>query len=81
MAQGKGHRLPAGGGGTTPVRRRLPAIFIGDDRTDEDAFDVVRDLGGGIVVGDPPPPDTRAVAWLRGPEEVAALLRELADAD
>lgn len=59
----------------------FPAIFIGDDRTDEDAFEVVRERGGGIVVGDPPPSDTRAVAWLRGPEEVAAFLRQLADAD
>lgn len=57
----------------------LPAIFIGDDRTDEDAFAVVRDLGGGIVVGDPPPDDTVAVAWVEGPEEVAHLIRELAD--
>lgn len=59
----------------------LPAIFIGDDRTDEDAFAVVRDLGGGIVVGDPPPAGTRAVAFVRSPDEVAVLVRELADAD
>jgi trehalose 6-phosphate phosphatase len=63
-----------------PGAPRLPAIFIGDDTTDEDAFAAVRDLGGGIVVGDPPPADTRAVAWLRDPSEVAELLRRLADA-
>jgi trehalose-phosphatase len=59
----------------------LPAIFIGDDRTDEDAFSVVRTLGGGIVVGDPVPDGTVAVAWLRGPGEVAELIEGLADAD
>ena len=58
----------------------VPAIFIGDDRTDEDAFAVVRGIGGGIVVGDPPPSDTSAIAWVRGPAEVADLVRELADA-
>ena len=63
-----------------PALSVLPAIFIGDDRTDEDAFAVVRDRGGGIVVGDPPA-DTRAVAWLRGPGEVAELIQALADAD
>lgn len=59
----------------------LPAIFVGDDRTDEDAFDVVRDRGGGIVVGARSPDETRAVAWVRGPREVGELIEGLADAD
>ncbi|CAN5645415.1 hypothetical protein BH23GEM10_BH23GEM10_06410 [soil metagenome] len=55
-----------------------PAVFIGDDRTDEDAF---RELGDGdwaIVVGDPPPPDTSARARLRDTDDVAGFLRSLA---
>jgi trehalose 6-phosphate phosphatase len=67
---------PTGGSATVA----LPAIFIGDDRTDEDAFEVVRSRGGGIVVGEVPA-DTRAVARVRSPEEVAELIRRLADAD
>jgi trehalose 6-phosphate phosphatase len=68
-----------GPGAQIPGAPRLPAIFIGDDTTDEDAFAVVKQLGGGIVVGDPPPAGTRALSWLRGPGEVAELIASLAD--
>lgn len=57
----------------------VPAVFIGDDRTDEDAFRVVREWGGGIIVGPGRPDGTAAVAWLESPERVATFLAALAD--
>jgi trehalose-phosphatase len=57
-----------------------PAVFIGDDRTDEDAFRALDGRGEGVIVGDPPPDDTVAHAYVRSPDEVAALLEMLADA-
>jgi trehalose 6-phosphate phosphatase len=56
----------------------VPALFIGDDATDEDAFEVLRDQRGGVVVGDPPPADTAAAAYLGSVAEVASLLEALA---
>jgi trehalose 6-phosphate phosphatase len=57
---------------------RAPAIFIGDDRTDEDAF---RELGStdcSIIVGDPPQHESIAQACLRSPDDVAKFLSRLA---
>jgi trehalose 6-phosphate phosphatase len=56
-----------------------PAIFIGDDRTDEDAFRALDGRGEGVIVGDPPPPRTLARSYVRSPAEVADLLEALAD--
>lgn len=58
-----------------------PILYLGDDRTDEDAFGVLasRGQGIGVVVADPPPGDTTAVALLKDPAEVAALLDRLAE--
>ncbi len=51
------------------------AVYLGDDLTDEDAFEAVRDLGFGVRVGAPDRP-TVATGWLAGPGEVAAFLEE-----
>ena len=58
-----------------------PALFIGDDRTDEDAFRELGPEGWGIIVAEPVPAATLARAWLRSPDEVAALLARLAADD
>jgi len=49
------------------------AVYLGDDRTDEDAFEALRDRGFGVRVG-APDRATLATGWLSGPEEVVAFL-------
>ena len=53
-------------------------IFIGDDRTDEDAFMVLAGRGVGIVVAETPR-ETAAYYTLRDPDEVHRFLRRLLD--
>jgi trehalose 6-phosphate phosphatase len=56
-----------------------PAIYIGDDRTDEDAFRELRGAGdAGIYAGPHAPADTLACAQLAGPDAVVRFLAELA---
>jgi trehalose 6-phosphate phosphatase len=54
-----------------------PTIFIGDDRTDEDAFREVGDGGCAIYVGDTPPAGTAAHALLKGIDDVRRFLQRL----
>ena len=53
-------------------------IFIGDDRTDEDAFSALKKRGIGILVSDEPQV-TAASYWLKSPEEVEWFLRAVTE--
>ncbi len=57
-----------------------PALYLGDDETDEDAFRALAQVGGvGVRVMDPPSPT--AAAWsLPDPAAAGAFLARLADA-
>ncbi|KAH7683506.1 HAD-superfamily hydrolase subfamily IIB protein [Dioscorea alata] len=55
-------------------------VYIGDDRTDEDAFKVLRDRGQGIgILVSKFPKDTNASYSLREPTEVMDFLHRLVD--
>jgi trehalose 6-phosphate phosphatase len=60
-----------------------PILYLGDDRTDEDAFRALQGwspAAEGVLVADPPPPDSAASSVLRDPAEVGALFEALAGA-
>ncbi|KAK4794450.1 hypothetical protein SAY86_012444 [Trapa natans] len=55
-------------------------IYIGDDRTDEDAFKVLRDRGHGVgIVVSKVPKETSAAYYLREPSEVMYFLKRLVE--
>ena len=51
-------------------------IYLGDDRTDEDAFRALEKRGVGILVSEQSQA-TAAAYWLNDPQEVERFLREL----
>jgi trehalose-phosphatase len=57
-------------------RAKVRAIYIGDDRTDEDAFHALGQCGVGILVSEQPRP-TAASYSLKDPAEVERFLCEL----
>ncbi|HEU0300284.1 MAG TPA: trehalose-phosphatase [Longimicrobium sp.] len=63
--------------------RDAPVLYLGDDRTDEDAFRALEawsPAAEGVLIAEAPPSDSAATAWLRDPAEVGALFEALADA-
>ncbi len=57
---------------------QAPVVYIGDDRTDEDAFRALDGQGEGVLVTDDSGASSHASAWVRSPEEVAILIAHLA---
>lgn len=58
-------------------RNALP-IYIGDDRTDEDAFRALEKRGISIIVSEHPQA-TAASYWLKSPDEVECFLQKITD--
>ena len=59
--------------------RTAPVIYIGDDRTDEDAFAALRGRGEGVLVAKELSDESAATAFVRSPDEVVELLDALAE--
>ena len=81
MGQGESHALSARDPGSRP--RRRGALYLGDDVTDEDAFETLAERGVGIFVGSPDDPEvagrtTAADYILHSTEEVRQFLDTLA---
>jgi trehalose 6-phosphate phosphatase len=60
-----------------------PVLYLGDDRTDEDAFRALQGwspAAEGILIAEQPTADSAASSHLRDPAEVGALFEALADA-
>jgi len=57
--------------------QRILPVYIGDDRTDEDAFGAL--AGGGITVAVAPDDPTAAAFYLADPAEVLEFLRRLSE--
>jgi len=59
-------------------RGNAPPIYIGDDRTDEDAFRALENRGIGILVSEQPQA-TAASYRLKNPEEVESFLKKITE--
>lgn len=60
-----------------PLGKNSPCIYFGDDTTDEDAFDSLRDVGVTVVVGGDASLQSKARYFLNNTQEVTAFLKEM----
>lgn len=59
------------------ARKRVTAVYVGDDLTDEDAFRALKHRGLGVKVTDNPTEATEAAYYLDSPDEVFEFLKRL----
>jgi trehalose 6-phosphate phosphatase len=57
--------------------KNSPCVYVGDDTTDEDAFESLKDIGVTVVVGGDPSIQSKAGYFVNNTQEVTAFLKDM----